>query len=269
MSKQPNILFLLSDEHSYRCFSHLDPNDEGEPVHTPTLDRLTAQATVFHQTYCQVALCTPSRICLLTGLSPMRSGGWTIGSYLKPGNQTLPQAFAAAGYATYLVGKMHLGGNRQFVGFQHRPYGDLTGNHGHQLEPLAEKHVDLQFALYGWIRRAGVTEIPESQLQEQVVARETIAFLREHRHADIAARMRQAIDQQWDFELADEQWGRDQAEAKANVLPVDLQRAQPYLMGNLYLMADHRLVTADTPLYNPVTLTDKPQAVFVDWPGRE
>ena len=30
---------------------------------------------------------------------------------------------------------------------------------------------------------AGVTEIPESLLQEQVVARETIAFLREHRHA--------------------------------------------------------------------------------------
>jgi arylsulfatase A-like enzyme len=96
MNKQPNVLFLLSDQHSYRCFSHLNPDGEGEPVHTPTLDGLAARATVFHQTYCQVAICTASRICMLTGLSPMRSGGWTNWSYLKPGNQTLLEAFAEA-----------------------------------------------------------------------------------------------------------------------------------------------------------------------------
>ena len=183
MSSQPNILFLLSDEHSYRCLSHLDPNDEGEPVNTPTLDRLSAQSTVFHQTYCQVALCTPSRICMLTSMSPIRSGGWTNGSYLKPGNKTLPQTFAEAGYVTCLIGKMHLGGNRQFVGFQHRPYGDLTGKAGHQHEPLLENHKTNEFAQQSWMRKAGLTDIPESKLQEQVVARETIAFLREHRHA--------------------------------------------------------------------------------------
>ncbi|HEX9867917.1 MAG TPA: sulfatase-like hydrolase/transferase, partial [Candidatus Tectomicrobia bacterium] len=183
MTRQPNILFLLSDEHSYRCFSHLDPNIDGEPVHTPTLDALAAPATVFHQTYCQVALCTPSRICMLTGLSPMQSGGWTNWSYLKPDNKTLPQVFAEAGYVTCLIGKMHLGGNRQFVGFQHRPYGDLTGNHGHQLEPLLEQHEEYVYATSGWMSSAGITEIPESKLQEQVVARETLAFLREQRHA--------------------------------------------------------------------------------------
>lgn len=32
-------------------------------------------------------------------------------------------------------------------------------------------------------------------------------------------------------------------------------------------MPDQRLVAAETPLYDPVTLTDKPQDVFVDWPG--
>jgi hypothetical protein len=31
-------------------------------------------------------------------------------------------------------------------------------------------------------------------------------------------------------------------------------------------MPDRRLVAADTPLYDPVTLTDKPQDVFADWP---
>lgn len=180
MSPHPNILFLLSDEHSYRCFSHLDPAGEGEPVHTPNLDQLAGQATRFHQTYCQAPLCTPSRICLLSGKSPMASGGWSNESYLKPENQTLPQTLAAAGYATCLVGKMHLGGDRQFVGFQHRPYGDLSGRTGHQWEPLTSNGGN---KMRSRTEDAGVTEIPESLHQERVVAQETVAFLREQRHA--------------------------------------------------------------------------------------
>ena len=181
MTQRPNILFLLSDEHSYRFFSHLDPSGEGEPVQTPTLDRLASQATVFDQSYCQVALCTPSRICLLTGRSPMTSGGWDNNLMINPDVATLPQSFADAGYATCLVGKMHLGGNRQFAGFQHRPYGDLTGRTGHQWEPLLD---DDRQSLRMRTVKVGVTEIPESKLQEQVVARESIAYLREQQHAN-------------------------------------------------------------------------------------
>lgn len=185
MSKQPNILFLLSDQHSFRCFSHLDPNGRGEPVHTPTLDGLAARSTVFDQTYCQAAVCTASRISMMTGRSPMRSGGWANNSYLKPGIATLPQRFTEAGYDTCLIGKMHLGGNRQFIGFQHRPYGDMTGRHGHQIEPFAEVVDMTTYSQNRWMMPAhvGVTQIPESQLQEQAVVRETLAFLREQRHA--------------------------------------------------------------------------------------
>jgi choline-sulfatase len=106
---------------------------------------------------------------------------------------TLPQAFADAGYETALVGKMHLGGNRQFVGFKNRPYGDLTGAAGHQFEPLFEsvsiaKGAGKDFYHKFWkgefnkerVQSAGVTEFPESQLQEQNVLVETRSFLREH-----------------------------------------------------------------------------------------
>lgn len=178
-SCRPNVLFLLSDEHSYRFFSHLDPSGEGEPVRTPAFDALAAQSCVFHTTYCQVSLCTPSRICMLAGVNPMKSGGWTNGAMMRPDRTTLPASLADAGYATCLVGKMHLGGNRQFVGFQHRPYGDLTGRTGHQWEPLNRKggnRVDLR------IPDAGITEIPESAHQEQVIVRESVAWLREHTH---------------------------------------------------------------------------------------
>lgn len=175
--ERPNILFLLSDEHSYRCFSHLDPAGEGEPVHTPAWDALAEKSCVFHTAYCQVSLCTPSRICLLAGANPMTSGGWTNGAMLRPGIPTLPGTLSNAGYATCLMGKMHLGGDRQFVGFQHRPYGDLVGQTGHQWEPL---HRHGGRAIGERLEDAGITEIPESALQEQVLARESIAWLREH-----------------------------------------------------------------------------------------
>ena len=81
--------------------------------------------------------------------------------------------------------------------------------------------------------------------------------------------MRKQIDQQWDFGAADEQRNRDQAEGETNALPADFQRDPSYSVGHLYLMSDNRLVAADTPLYDPVTLTDRPQDVFADWPGSD
>ncbi len=174
---RPNILFLFSDEHSYRCLSLLD-NQTGEPVHTPVLDGLAEQGANFSNAYCQSPLCTPSRICLLTGRSPMTSGGWANESYLKPEIPTIPSVFADAGYNTCLVGKMHLGGTNQMAGFQHRPYGDLTGRTGHQRDPLSKR--DGGHEIRSRTVDAGLTEIPESVLQEQVIVRETIAFLREH-----------------------------------------------------------------------------------------
>ena len=174
---RPNILFLFSDEHSFRCLSLLD-SQTGEPVHTPTLDGLAAQGVYFSNAYCQSPLCTPSRICLLTGRFPMTSGGWANGSYLSPELPTIPSVFADAGYATCLVGKMHLGGTNQMAGFAHRPYGDLTGGAGHQRDPLSKKEGGHE--MRSRTADAGVTEIPESALQEQVIVRETVSFLREH-----------------------------------------------------------------------------------------
>ena len=178
---RPNILYLMSDEHSFRSMGHVTEEDGGEPVQTPTLDRLAAQGTVFSHAYCQMPLCTPSRMCQLTGLEVRNCGAWTNESVLRPELETLPKALARAGYETCLVGKMHLGGNQQFVGFQHRPYGDLTGKTGHQWEPLSDP--ELRTSMRGRTAHVGVTEIPESLIQDEVVAHEAIAFLREHRHA--------------------------------------------------------------------------------------
>jgi choline-sulfatase len=187
---RPNVLFLLSDEHSFRYLSFLRREEGGEPVRTPALDRLAAGGTFFEHAYCQMPLCTPSRICLLTGRDQERCGAWGNNAVLPPGLPTLPGWLAErAGYETALVGKMHFGGSRQFNGFRLRPYGDFaTKNAGHQPDPLGEWEGG-PGGMMRRIRLAGVTTIPESFLQEQIVARESLALLREHRH--------RAPDQPW------------------------------------------------------------------------
>ena len=176
---RPNILFLFSDEHSFRCLGHRDDRSS-EPVETPTLDDLATNGTDFRNAYCQMPLCTPSRLCTLTGREARGAGAWSNMSVLPPRAETIPERLGEAGYDTCLVGKMHLGGNRQFVGFGDRPYGDLTAGTTHQWEPLdkaggrstRDRTLD-----------AGVTEIPESQLQEYNTTREAIAWIREQEAA--------------------------------------------------------------------------------------
>ncbi len=179
---RPNILFLLSDEHSHRFMGHRAREDGGEDVETPTFDKLAGEGTVFTDAYCQMPLCTPSRLSLLSGREVRGAGAWNNNSVMRPDLATLPGTLADAGYETCLVGKMHLGGSRQYVGFQHRPYGDLTGGTGHQADPIADPAAR---GMRGRTSTAvGVTEIPESLLQEQVVAQETVAWVREHEAAN-------------------------------------------------------------------------------------
>jgi choline-sulfatase len=186
----PNVLFLMSDEHNPRFRGGLD---DGEPVETPALDALAEQSVSFDSAYCPVPICGPSRKSILTGKEQRNADAWDNDAAYEDDVDTLPASFGAAGYETCLVGKMHFNGTNQFNGFDHRPYGDLTG-HGvqqpsHQPDPVDPDKLTVQPRRQGIetgtrIPGAGETEIPESLLQEQVVARESIAWLREQRASD-------------------------------------------------------------------------------------
>lgn len=183
---KPNILFLHSDEHSFRYLSARSRERGGEPVHTPTLDGLIDKGVHFDATYCQMPLCTPSRISMLTGRHSHRCGAWGNGSVVPPELPTFGSHLREHGYATATIGKMHIGGSRQMAGFGSRPYGDFGGPCAHQLDPLSKRDTEGGPGMEMRSRTldAGLSEIPEAYLQENVVARTAVTWAREQEHAN-------------------------------------------------------------------------------------
>jgi len=102
-AQPPNIVFIFADDQRADTIAAL-----GNPViKTPNLDRLVKRGVAFTRAYMQGgnggATCVPSRAMLLSG----RSLAQIDERLLK--HQTWPNAFGAAGYATFAAGKWHNG----------------------------------------------------------------------------------------------------------------------------------------------------------------
>ena len=102
-----NVLFIASDDMRPQLGLYGDP-----VVKSPHLDRLAARGTAFERAYCQMALCSPSRISLLSGRRPATTKVYQIDEKLtvrthQPDVTTLPQHFKNEGYLTRSLGKIY------------------------------------------------------------------------------------------------------------------------------------------------------------------
>lgn len=106
-SKRPNILFIMSDDHTTQAFgvygSRLAPLDP-----TPTIDRLAREGMLFHHCYCNNSICTPSRASIMTGQYSQTNGVLDLGGRLPAAKQHLARLMGQAGYQTAMIGKWHL-----------------------------------------------------------------------------------------------------------------------------------------------------------------
>ncbi len=105
----PNIVLILSDDHSYPylgCYGY-------EPVKTPNLDRFAAQGMRFDRAFQAAPQCVPARTGLLTGRSPVSARMGRFNSPLPPEVVTLPELLRdKAGYFTGVCRRnFHLDGN--------------------------------------------------------------------------------------------------------------------------------------------------------------
>jgi choline-sulfatase len=123
--KQPNIVFICSDQHSGR---YLGCN--GDPIaRTPNLDRIAKIGVNFRNTYSGNPVCVPGRACMMSGMyasdvnafcnsTPLAAKEPTWGSYLRD-----------AGYHCWATGKLDLTLGAD-IGFE-----QTKTTHGHSQHP--------------------------------------------------------------------------------------------------------------------------------------
>jgi arylsulfatase A-like enzyme len=110
-SRRPNIIWVFGDQHRGCATGYAgDPN-----LHTPNLDRLASEGTVFRNAVAGTPLCSPFRGSLLTSRYPHEC----VPGHQDPlpdGMPTVADTFNKAGYETAWFGKWHIDGARETKG---------------------------------------------------------------------------------------------------------------------------------------------------------
>jgi choline-sulfatase len=131
MAKQPNILFIISDQMTAALTGVY-----GHPVvQTPHLQRIAADGVRFDAAYTAFPLCAPGRACLLTGRHASEIGAWDNGALLAADQVGFTHYLSTAGYDTVCSGKLHLIGPDQLHGFQRRLTTDIYPCHFSWVRP--------------------------------------------------------------------------------------------------------------------------------------
>ena len=116
----PNVVIIFTDDQGYADVGAFG----AQGFTTPNLDRMAKEGRRFTDFHAAQAVCSASRVALLTGCYPNRIG---IHGALGPGSKigigdgevTLAELSKQRGYATAIFGKWHLGDRPQFLPTRH------------------------------------------------------------------------------------------------------------------------------------------------------
>lgn len=178
---KPNVLVIVADDMGYADIGVQGCKD----IPTPNIDSIARNGVRFKSGYVSCPVCSPTRAGLMTGRYQQRFGhemnpkgppsDENINHGLAVTETTFADRMKAAGYATGMVGKWHLG-HRDDMRPQRRGYDDffgfLGGSHNYT-PPLAPEDVNA-------IRR-GDTPITETEYLTTAFGREACAFIERHK----------------------------------------------------------------------------------------
>lgn len=113
---RPNIILILADDLGYA-----DLSVYGGKVHTPNIDKLAQEGIRFTDFHSNGANCSPTRAALITGRYQQRTGivgalgenSLGLGAPEAKNEMTIPHYLQQAGYRSAIIGKWHLGYNKE------------------------------------------------------------------------------------------------------------------------------------------------------------
>jgi len=103
-NKKYNILFVSIDDLGPNLGVYDNPH-----IVSPNIDAFAKQGMTFRNTYCQAAVCAPSRASLMSGLRPDSTRVWHLGDKfreLHPSLVMMPKHFNKNGYHSVCIGKI-------------------------------------------------------------------------------------------------------------------------------------------------------------------
>jgi arylsulfatase A-like enzyme len=101
MAAQPNILFIMADDHAAKAISCY-----GAGINkTPNLDRLAHDGMRFQHCYVTNSICTPSRATILTGMHNHVNRVTTLDSTIDKHLPNVAKALRRGRYTTGMFGK--------------------------------------------------------------------------------------------------------------------------------------------------------------------
>ena len=131
VTKRPNIIFIMSDDHAAHAMSCYD----SKMNETPHLDRIANEGMRFDNCFCTNSICAPSRAAILTGMYNHKNGVKTLGDTFDSRQPTVQKMMRENGYQTALIGKWHLGhgGHSDPTGFD---YWNVFPDQGEYHDPV-------------------------------------------------------------------------------------------------------------------------------------
>jgi arylsulfatase A-like enzyme len=194
---KPNIVLIVADDLGYGELSCQSPPNYD--LTTPRIDSIARNGVRFTSGYVTAPVCSPSRAGFLTGRYQQRFGHELnaveaqsddprIGLPLS--QHTMADYLHAAGYATGIMGKWHLGAHPPFHPFK-RGFDEFYGflREGHYYFPQHADSADVvthfrerepEYDRLNPILR-GTQEIAEPQYLTRAITREAVSFIRRHK----------------------------------------------------------------------------------------
>ena len=171
---RPNILVFISDDMGWG-----QPGfNGGTQVPTPNMDRIANEGVKLTQFYVH-PVCSPTRASLLTGRYPWKNGmkgrpGWVASWGMLVDERTIAEALRDAGYATWMVGKWHLGQWRREHLPRQRGFDHFYGLYS----ALIDSWTQARGEIFDWHRNG--RPVVESGYSTFLLADEAIGLIERH-----------------------------------------------------------------------------------------